>query len=115
MLFRIEKLALLRTTLRDPIHQLYIVHMRIYTLVVCCLGDGGIKHRQSLVFSASWRIVLEGRIAGSALPQTKHILMQLACVAATTDRGVLLHCKAWAIHAHYWLEMYAVCAEGYAL
>ena len=36
-------------------------------------------------FSASW-IVLEGRIAGSGVPQTKHIPKQLACVAARTDR-----------------------------
>ena len=37
-------------------------------------------------FSASSRIVLEGQISGSAVPQTKHnYLMQLARVAVRTD------------------------------
>ena len=31
-------------------------------------------------------------------------MMQLACVAASTDRGVQLHHDAWPINAHYWLD-----------
>ena len=52
------------------------------------------------LFNTSWRIVLEGREADLALPQTK-----LACVAARTDRGVQLHREAWHISAHYCLDM----------
>ena len=55
-------------------------------------------------FSTSWRIVLEVRIAGTAVPQTKHIPRQLDCVAARTDLAVQLHCKAWPITAYYWLN-----------
>ena len=40
---------------------------------------------------------------GLALPQTKHT-MQLAHVAARTDRGVQLHHKAWPITPHYRLD-----------
>ena len=50
-------------------------------------------------FSASWRIV---RIAGSALPQTKHDAP--SCVAASTDRAVQLHRDAWPINAHCRLD-----------
>ena len=31
-------------------------------------------------------------------------MMQLVCVAASTDRGVQLHRDAWPINAHYWLD-----------
>ena len=63
------------------------------------------KHERSLLavcpFSASWRFVLERRVAGSAFPQTK---MQLARVAARTDRGLQLHREAQPINVHYWLD-----------
>ena len=52
-------------------------------------------------FSALWRIE---QIAGSALPQTKHIPMQLASVAARTDRRVQLHREALPINEYYWLD-----------
>ena len=35
---------------------------------------------------------------------SKLCLMQLACVAAGTDRGVQLHRDAWPTNAHYWLD-----------
>ena len=44
--------------------------------------------------------ILEGRVAGLALP----ILMQLSRVTARTDRVVRLHREAWPITAHYWLD-----------
>ena len=49
-------------------------------------------------FSASWMIVLEGRLAGSALPQTKR-----ADVASprSSDKCVQLHREAWPIDVHY--------------
>ena len=31
-------------------------------------------------------------------------MMQLACVAASTDQGVQLHRDAWTINTHYWLN-----------
>ena len=55
-------------------------------------------HERSLLavcpFSALWRIVLEGRIVDSALSQAKHILMQLAHVAAGNDWGGILNYTA---------------------
>ena len=62
------------------------------------------KHKQLLLavcsFSSSWRIILEGRRVGSALPQTKHIIipMQLARIAVKNDLGVQLHCEVWPIN-----------------
>ena len=41
---------------------------------------------------------------GSASPQTKHIMMQLARVAATTDWGVPLHRETWPTNAYYCLD-----------
>ena len=53
--------------------------MRIYTLTVLLLRARAFWRwakraiaTGSLPFSASWRNVLEGRVAGSALPKTKH-------------------------------------------
>ena len=53
-------------------------------------------------FSASWRIV---RIAIQPCPTL--CMMQLACVAASTDRGVQLHRDAWPINAHLLDTRYA--------
>ena len=51
------------------------------------------------LFSASWRIVLEGLIAGQSCPKLRS--MELAHIAARTVRGVQLHREAWPISAHY--------------
>ena len=49
---------------------------------------------------------MEGRIASSAVNQTKHnIPMQLAHVAARTDRAIRLHCEVWPTTTNYWLHI----------
>ena len=67
----------------------------------CCTLHG--RSLAACLFSASWRIVLNGRKAGAAI-----IPMQLARVAARTVRGVQLHCEAWSVEwvitAYYWLD-----------
>ena len=59
--------------------------MTIHTLAVLLEQEMAASKTSDQSFSASRRIVPEGRIAGSALPQTT---MQLALVAETTDWGV---------------------------
>ena len=67
------------------------------------------RHKTRAIATSSFPVqrIVEDRsgntstVAGSALPQTKHIPMQLARVTARTDRGrgVQLHREAWALLA----------------
>ena len=65
------------------------------------------------LFNTSWRIVLEGWVAGSALPQTKHTdaasprSSENWPGSTATQRGVA--------NNHSLLARYAMCAEGFAL
>ena len=82
------------------------MRMRIYTLTVLRVRILQMrhKHERSLLaicsLGASSRIVLEGRIAGSALPQTNHIPMLLASVIIE----YYIPREAWPTNAHYWLD-----------
>ena len=73
-------LVSLGNSYRRLLMQARVLWYAVHAFRVC-----GIKHERLLLaiclFSASRRIVLEGQVAGSALPQTK-ILMQLARVCS---------------------------------
>ena len=110
----------------------FLAEVRPHKIIFCAtdrvngegLGSGlarahsarcGIKRTRAIAiaffpFSASWRIVLGEGIAGSALPQTKHIPMLLTCIIYTACSAII-HREAWTINAHYWLDM----REGYVL
>ena len=62
-------------------------------------------------FSATWRIVLEGRVAGSALPQTKHTDGARVYVAARTEYNY----TARRGQQQHIMGLIRVCAEGFAL
>ena len=95
----------LAVSLTSPTHQLACVFMHFR----CCACIREMRHKTRAIATSSLpvqRIVEDcsrrTNSGGSAFPQTKHIPMQLARIAAKTDLGVQLHREVWPII--YWLH-----------